>query len=68
MSATADYVKHVQHTHADQRGDEAWCGVTVTKYDLPFESIDHAAYSRDGRLLPCPRCVAAITQALRREN
>jgi hypothetical protein len=44
----------------------AWCGRNVSM-EFHFTSIDHAAENglREGRLVVCPECFAAIVLALR---
>lgn len=60
-----DYIKCIKHTIKGRTG--AWCGKPVLRSDSAFEGIEHAAYNglREGRLVACPDCVEAITDALR---
>lgn len=59
-----EYEKHVAHNHEDHK-HKAWCGGWVSG-QFVFTSIDHLAYERkrDGRLLPCPKCLDAIVATL----
>ncbi|MFI5230755.1 MAG: hypothetical protein ACHQWU_16915 [Gemmatimonadales bacterium] len=61
----SDSICHVAHTRLDLLGT-TWCGRTYTQFNWVFIGIDHAANSGIGgsRLVPCKRCVQAITKAL----
>lgn len=61
MSERPEYVKCIYRATS---GNEAWCGKRVVGFT--FLDIDHAAEhgKKEGRLLACPECVAAVTKAL----
>ena len=44
----------------------SWCGKRISSHDFHFTDVDHAAKYRDkdGRLLVCKDCAAAVTKAL----
>lgn len=60
MSDRPDYVKCIQHTHADLKG-QAWCG-RLCSMEWVFQSLDHATYNAasGGYLVACPECVHAV--------
>lgn len=59
-----DYVHCIERAHVHYKG-MSWCGKPV--FGFKFVSIDHAAENgkQQGRLVACPECVEAITQALK---
>lgn len=65
-SVREEYIKCVQHTHAEKL-KTSWCGRILSSFDLAFQTIDHAAYTRlqDGRLLICPQCKHEIIKTLK---
>lgn len=64
MEHLPEYVRHVQHTHADHPG-KAWCGVRVVS-EWAFMDVTHAAYSglSESRVIVCPKCLSVIVKAL----
>jgi hypothetical protein len=60
-----DYVKCVQHTHADKK-NQTWCGRSTDQFEWTFVNLDHAAYNalQGGRLVLCDNCRAAAIAAL----
>lgn len=60
-----DYICCIRQTHTD-KSKLSWCGRTLDPFEFVFMDIDHAAYSNlaGDRLVPCPKCVRAIVNAL----
>jgi hypothetical protein len=48
----------------------SWCGQQLSNFDMPFQSIDHAAFTieSEGRLIPCEDCAKAIIAIFSRET
>lgn len=59
-----DYVHCIERNHANHKG-ESWCGKRIFGWN--FVGVDHAAEhgKQRGRMVACPECVEAITQALK---
>lgn len=66
MTNRSDYIKCIQHTHADRKRT-SWCGKTISSFDWVFCDIDHAVYATMSyaRQVPCPECVAAIREVFK---
>lgn len=58
-----EWIKCIADQHVDNAG-KAWCGETL--FDWHFTGIDHATMNNrnQGRLLPCPDCVAEVVKHL----
>ena len=69
MAERPEYVQCIRHTDAEHP-HESWCGRTLWRHDLAFESIDHAVYNaqQEGRLLACSSCVGRIMATFRTEE
>ena len=64
MNDRPDYIKCIEHSHVDLE-DTSWCGRELY-HEWAFVDAAHAAEHgrKAGRLVACPDCVDAITEAL----
>lgn len=64
MGDRPDYVKCIQHTHADLKA-QTWCGRPCS-LEWVFQNLDHAAYNAKskGYLVACQECVRAAIACL----
>ena len=63
MREYPEFVHHVGLGYQDGRQNKSWCGSDEKPY---FVDAGHAALNglNNGRLVACPKCVAAIHVAL----
>jgi hypothetical protein len=68
MKSRTEYVRCIQHTHAEREGT-SWCGKKIFSFDWVFQDIDHATYAtlNGSRQVPCPNCVSVIISSLENE-
>ena len=66
MNNRPEYIKCIQHTHADLL-KTSWCGEQLSGLHYwAFQNIDHAVYSvqQGSRQVPCPDCLKKIYEVL----
>ena len=63
LSNRPDYIRCIADVHEARKGF-TWCGERADGW--AFTGIDHAALNgrADGRLIACPECIKAATEAL----